>query len=128
MQGLNLARAFGVAVPKDVTRDELTPLLVAAEKQGLFRQPPIDYRAWAKALQDPDNEPHPRPWELVGLTEDVWMRSEGKSKVASNGSKVFTVGNRQWMLKRAKELELKMPFGVKNDVLIQALKDAGEEW
>jgi hypothetical protein len=81
----------------------------------------------AKVLQDPDKEPHPRPWELVGLSEGVWSRSEGRAQIAPGGRNVYKPGTRQWMLSRIKELGLKQTFGMKNEELRAILEEAGEK-
>ena len=124
---MNLARAYAVPMPVGAIKKDILPILKSAMDQGAFQNWPQDYRALAKALQNPDDTPHPRPWELVNLSQEAWGRLSEGAKVASDGNKVYKVGKRQWMLHRAKELGLKMKFGVTNDALRAALKEAGEE-
>ena len=50
----NIAKAFGIDVPKDATKNEMLPALIAAEQRGIFRGQPTDEYHYLMAMRDPD--------------------------------------------------------------------------
>lgn len=88
-----LADAYGVSYPKDCPKDEMIPVMRAAESAGVFRRGKIvDARKWAM-LQNPQNpemwpdDPEPEPvndddtiGRLRSLAKERGINSFGLSK------------------------------------------------
>lgn len=56
-QLVDLANAFGIAIPKDGTKMQILPIMVEAEQQGVFRMQPKRPEYLVKALRNPDEAP-----------------------------------------------------------------------
>lgn len=60
VQLVNLAKAYGLAINPEATKNQILPTMVGAEQQGVFRGQASDPEALRMALKDPDvREPEP---------------------------------------------------------------------
>jgi len=85
-QLLHLADAYGIEHPLDATKDQMVPLMMAAESNGAFEREPVDRRKLAQAMELP-----PEQWppmedshelshrELQQMCKERGINSYGKS-------------------------------------------------
>ena len=52
---LDLAKAYGIALPTEATKSQIMPFMIAAEQAGQFRKPPKDMYHYLMAQMDHDS-------------------------------------------------------------------------
>lgn len=74
----DLARAYGITIPPNATKNEMLPSLITAEQQGIFKRPPLHPWYLQKAMRNSDDPVYPIPEnpEIVQAPGDGGSASE----------------------------------------------------
>jgi len=85
-----LAKAFGLQINPDGTKDEILPVLIAAEQQGQFKRKDYDKYCYARAELRPDDPPI-EVWRGPISVEDT--KPSPRSKEAQLAKKIARAPN-----------------------------------